>query len=401
MKERGLFRRAVSLLLASVCTVGCIGAAAHAEESAAETSSIINDKELTGIVESFMSERGISKNGFSIGFCYTVTGDTWYYNGDKWFYPASVYKVPLMMQIAEKVSSGELTQEDTIQGLSVSTLEEYILTYSNNDYAHTVRTYLGGDEVWRDYAKQYANLSDEEYDPDYMEFCYFSNRYITEVMKTLYFSPERFPNIIDCLLSAEPEHYFKLSMRDTYPIAQKYGSFCDSYGQNFNHTTGIVYTENPCIITVMTCNVPNYEKVISDAAIMMTEYSLSLDKKLKAYKEEQAAAAAEAKRLEMEKAAELEKQKEIEAREKAEAEAKQQEIESQTTLQNARKTMWIQLAALAAGVTLVIIVSAAIVRSSRRRKRRKRYEAYRRRYEAEQRAAQGTRHQNGGYKPKH
>ena len=62
MKERGLFRRAVSLLLASVCTVGCIGAAAHAEESAADTSSIINDKELTGIVESFMSERGISKN---------------------------------------------------------------------------------------------------------------------------------------------------------------------------------------------------------------------------------------------------------------------------------------------------------------------------------------------------
>ena len=104
---------------------------------------IFNDEELEQMVETFIAEHKLKKENFSLGFVYTATGDSWYYNPDAWYYPGSMYKIPLMMLLAEQVSSGMLAQDDVIEGISVSQYEEYILTYSNNDYAHTMRAYLG------------------------------------------------------------------------------------------------------------------------------------------------------------------------------------------------------------------------------------------------------------------
>lgn len=100
------------------------------------------------MTESFLSERGIDPKNFSLGFCYTATGDEWYYNGDEWFYPASMYKVPLIMLLSERVKSGEIAQDTYIYDKTVSEIEDLILTYSNNDWAHIIRKYLGGDEQW-------------------------------------------------------------------------------------------------------------------------------------------------------------------------------------------------------------------------------------------------------------
>lgn len=400
---RMIYKSGKSMVLLFLCFVILVSMAAPAfADDAAEEQSIINEKELTGKVETFLSDHNINKSNFSIGFYYSGTGDTWYYNGDKWFYPASMYKVPLIMLLAEKVKAGEITQDQKIvppSDLDVSTIEEYILTYSNNDYAHMIRKYLGGDAVWREDAKRYASLTDEEYPEDYIDYCYFSNRYMTEVMITLFNESERFPHVIDCLLEGEPTHYFRLAMEGKYDIAQKYGAYEEMQGHNFNHATGIVYTEHPCIITVMTDNVTGYEKVISDAAVMMTEYAESLDKKLAAYEAQLAAAEEEAKREEEQKAAEEEQQRAIEEKNRQEAEHAQMVIESQAQLQTARKVLWIRLAVLFGGLAVLAVVITTAVNASKRRKRRKRYEAYRKTYEAEQRAKHSSR--NGGYKPKH
>ena len=66
-----------------------------------------------------------------------------------------------------------------------------------------------------------------------MDYCYFNNRYMTSVMETLYSDPDSYPNVIDCLLRAEPTHYFRLSQSidGVYDVAQKYGSFDDQIGQ--------------------------------------------------------------------------------------------------------------------------------------------------------------------------
>lgn len=357
-----------------------VGSAAPAAETRTDASvdgGIIDADKLREMTDAFLSERNIDPKDFSLGYVYTATGDEWYYNGDAWFYPASMYKVPLMMLLSEKVRSGEITQDTYIYDRTVSEIEEYILVYSNNEWAHHIRTYLGGDEVWRQDAKKYAPLKDEEYDPDYMDYCYFNNRYMTGVMKTLYSSPESFPNITDCLLRAEPTHYFRLSssIEGVYDVAQKYGSFDDMLNHSFNHTTGIVYTPNPCIITVMTCNVSNYEKVISDAAVMLTEYTLELDGRLQAYKDEQAAAA-EAERQAAEQAAaekaEAERQAaEQAAAEKAEAERQAAMQKRQESVKKALKIAAVVVIAVIAVLVLIQIVKrrfAASQRSARPRR---------------------------------
>ena len=383
---------AALVLALMLATVPC--AFAEGEE---EPTGIIDDRELTALVESFMGERGLSSKSFSLGFWYSGTGDIWYYNGDTWFYPASMYKVPLMMLLSEKVKSGELTQETEIQGMPISTIEEYILTYSNNDWAHTIRAYLGGDEVWRQDAKQYATLTEEEYDPDYMQYCYFSNRFMTEVMRTLLTEQERFPNVIECLLEAEPTHYFRKNMEGRFPIAQKYGSYVEPSGNDYNSTTGIVYTDNPCIITVMTLNVPNSESVIADAAEMLTEYSLKLDGRLAAYRADLEAKAEEERHLEEAKQAELEKEKKIEEKRQAEAADAQRAIQQQTAIQDARKQRNFSVLAVLAVIILLAVIVTAIVNKRRRKARAKRYKEYSVRYEAEQRARDGMKNSDRSY----
>jgi len=202
-----IYKRIISLTLCLLLFTGC-AAPAFAEDTA---EGVIDPEAMQKLVEDFIAERGINPENFSIGYVYTETGEEWYYNGDTWYYPASMYKVPLMMQLAEKVSAGELTQDSDLGGYTVGRAEELIISYSNNDYAHFVRKYLGGDEVWRQAAKGYAQLAEGEYSSDYMDYCYFSPRYITQVVKTLYNEPERFPNIIECMKAAQPTGHYRLS----------------------------------------------------------------------------------------------------------------------------------------------------------------------------------------------
>ena len=394
-KRRMHFRRLLSLLLC-LMIFAAVPAQALADNTAADTG-IIDAQKLNEMTESFLSERGIEPDEFSLGFCYTATGDEWYYNGDKWFYPASMYKVPLMMLLSERVKSGEISQDTYIYDKPVSEIEELILTYSNNDWAHHIRSYLGGDEQWREEAKKYASLKDDEYDPDYMDYCYFNNRYMTSVMKTLYSDPDSYPNIIDCLLQAEPEDYFRLSpsIEGVYQVAQKYGSFDDQLGQSFNHTTGIIYTPNPCIITVMTCNVSNYEKVISDAALMLTEYSLSLDEQLKAYEEEKQAEADAAKKAEEDAAAQKAEQERLAAERAAAEQAEQERLAAQQARRATIKKV-LTIAGIAAAAVLAAVI---VLRTAGRKQKKSRApeSAPRSRQAQEPRAPRG----GGGYRPKH
>lgn len=308
------------------------------EESLAspvDENSIIDGTVLSSKIEKFLEENSIDPKKISVGYYYSATGDSWYYNGDKWFYPASMYKVPLVMLLAEKVYSGELTQDGELYDSTVAEAEKHILTYSNNHWAHVIRKYLGGDDVWREDAKKYAQLKEDEYDPDYLDYCYFSNRYMTQVMTTLYTERERFPNVLECLLEAEPGNYYEMNLGQSYEIAQKYGSFEDSRGEKFNHCTAVIYTPNPCIVTVMTSNVTKYEWVIAELGDMLVDYTLQLDGQLESHKQqlEEAAAAEELRRQEEE----LEAQRRLEEQQRLEAEQEAQRKEQEKKDAQARK----------------------------------------------------------------
>ncbi len=398
-KDKGQmnFRRLLSLLLC-LMMFAAMPVSALADDAATDTG-IIDAQKLNEMTESFLSERGIDPKDFSLGFCYTATGDEWYYNGDEWFYPASMYKVPLMMLLSERVKSGEITQDTLIYDKSVSEIEELILVHSNNEWAHTIRTYLGGDEQWRAEAKKYASLKDNEYDPDYMDYCYFNNRYITSVVKTLYSDPDSYPNVIDCMLQAEPEHYFRLSpsIEGAYDVAQKYGSFDDQLGQSFNHTTGIIYTPNPCIVTVMTCNVSSYEKVIADAAQMLMEYSLSLDEQLKPYEEEKQAEEDAAKQAEADAAAKKAEQERL-AAERAAAEKAEQE---RLAAEQARKETVKKALTIAAIAVVAVLAVVIVIRSAMRKRQPPQRRTPRSVPRSQQAQARRDPRGDGGYRPKH
>ena len=344
---------------------------------------ILDAEELDRMVDEFLTERKLKKDNVAIGYCYLETGDEYFYNPDIWFYPGSVYKVPLMMLVAEKVRAGEIKQEDDFLGMPWYRVEEYILTYSNNDWAHHVRRWLhdgAGDQVWRKAAMAYADLDESYYSPDYVDYCYYSARYITRVLETLYAGgEERFPNVIPCLLKANPTNYFKLTeqMRQ-YDIAQKYGSWVDNSNRNWNAAVGIIYTEHPIIVSVLTQDIGDAEKNLSDIALMLTNYTTgTVDASLSGYREAQARA--EQQRQEEARAEAERRQAETEEAKRAELEREQQQT-TQQRQQKGEHSIALIVGIVGAALALALIVGAVL---GARRKKEKRYEGYRHRLERE------------------
>ena len=281
---RRILRSLFPLLL---CLALLAAIPASAEEG---QTGFLDEEELQRMVETYISEHRINPEHLSVGFVYTATGDTWYYNPDFWYYSASIYKVPLMMILAEKEYKGEITRDTKLKGLTLGYAEEIILTYSHNDYAHLMMSVVADTEPdCREFYKNYVDLPEDYYISDFHDYSYFTARFMTQVMTTLFNEPERFPNIIDCLKAAQPDHYFRLYI-DGYEIAQKYGSFHDYSNRDFNHTTGIIYTPNPIILTIMSQDIPQPEVTIGELAKMCTNYALGLDGKLESYRAEQEAA---------------------------------------------------------------------------------------------------------------
>lgn len=104
--------------------------------------SILDSAAISQMVDGYLSRKGIGKDRVGIGFCYTATGDEWFLNPDTWFYPGSMYKVPLMMILSERLRDGSIGPGTQIGGLDLDTVYRYILVNSNNDYAHAVRKFL-------------------------------------------------------------------------------------------------------------------------------------------------------------------------------------------------------------------------------------------------------------------
>lgn len=298
-----------ALALVIVIAVPCWADSTETTSAAADVDMTIFDPDaLEQMTADFISEwssHNVRAERISFAYTYLATGETWFYNPDTWYYSASMYKVPLMMILAQQEYNGELTQETDIKGITLAKAEESILVYSNNDYAHLMLNYLGTDQEAREMYKQFSSLPDDYYDPDFIDYSYFTVRFMNDVMTTLYNDPERFPNIIDCLKRAQPVDYFHLCTDPELVIAQKYGSY-----NEWNGTTGIIYTPNPVILTVMMKNVEGAEEVIANAAKMFVDYTLTLDSKLTEYTAEKA----EAVRASEEKAAQEEAARAAEAR---------------------------------------------------------------------------------------
>ena len=281
----------LSLLLTLLLVLGCVPAAFADEVPAVEDTGIIVADVLDSWISDYVVQHGLdgANQIFSVGFCYTGTGDSWFYNADQWMYSASLYKVPVSMLVAEKEAAGELTQNTEIVNQYASGVVGYLessaLTFSNNDSGHALVEYMGGTYAGKcaDQTVRFTDLPESYFSSDdFRNLSYYTARYMTHVMKTLYAGGEEaYPHVIEYLLDAQPDDYFNsdAELKDSYAIAQKYGAFTEQNGNNNNHCAAIIYTPTPIIVVVMTRNVGDYQRRMAEVGSYLADYSLQLDEK--------------------------------------------------------------------------------------------------------------------------
>lgn len=330
---------------------------------------VLDSDELKKLIEDFLDERGIAHDRFRLGYTYTGTNETWYYNGDVWSYSASVYKLPLMMMLAQKVANGELKQDDKVCGVDLTYAETSVLTYSNNDYAHVMIHYFDSE---RDYREQQVKMSDvpvEDIPERYYVSSHFSPRFVIGVLRNLYENPDQFPNIVECLKVAMPGQYLSRTLGDKYEVAQKYGAY-----EQFNNIAGIVYMPHPIFIAINTTWVGNAEQVLADAGKLLADYTLTLDARLE--EREKAAKAEEERKLQEEEAERKRLEEEAEQAEEeariAEAQAVQERAlaEKEAAAEEAVAVRNRVICAVA-GVVVIAAVIAIEVISGKKKKRRR------------------------------
>ena len=294
------------LVLGSMCTAA-FAEAAPAEETAAaapgdaaalpaaEDSGIIDANELQQWMDSFVQEHNLNQNymRFSVGFWYSGTGDSWYYDADQWMYSASLYKVPVSMLMAEKEAAGELTQDTVVNGTTLEYLESTALIYSNNDSGHSMVSWLGGTYAGKcsDMTIKFTDLPESYFEQDFYDVSYYTARYMTQVMRTLYQGGDAaFPHVLDYLKQAQPDDYYNrnAALKGSYTIAQKFGAYEEGNGNNNNHCAAVIYTPNPIVVTVMTRNIGDYQSIIAEVGGHLADYALQLDQNLESWKQAQA-----------------------------------------------------------------------------------------------------------------
>lgn len=330
---------------------------------------VLDSDELKKLIEDFLDERGIAHDRFRLGYTYTGTNETWYYNGDVWSYSASVYKLPLMMMLAQKVANGELKQDDKVCGVDLTYAETSVLTYSNNDYAHVMIHYFDSE---RDYREQQVKMSDvpvEDIPERYYVSSHFSPRFVIGVLRNLYENPDQFPNIVECLKVAMPGQYLSRTLGDKYEVAQKYGAY-----EQFNNIAGIVYMPHPIFIAINTTWVGNAEQVLADAGKLLADYTLTLDARLE--EREKAAKAEEERKLQEEEAERKRLEEEAAQAEEeariAEAQAVQERAfaEEEAAAEEAVAVRNRVICAVAGGVVIAAVIAIAVISGKKKKRRR-------------------------------
>ena len=269
-----LFFLLLLTMFLSLSCIPCIGAA--------EPLSVVREDEIEALFDAYLTENDLNPDLISIAYEYTATGERWYHLEDRWYYSASLYKVPLMMILTEREYLGELTKDSDINGMTLEAIEEEVLVNSNNPIAYSTLLFIAQPDVCRRMFCRYSDLPEEYYTWDYYGGSYFTARFMTDVMSTLYRNEECFPRMTDCLKRAQTDHYFRLKLGDRWEVAQKYGTYQDEDGTDWNHASGIIYTPHPFILTVMTKYGGISETILGDLAALFCDYTIRADSRLAA-----------------------------------------------------------------------------------------------------------------------
>lgn len=235
---RGRFRLLASLLAAALLLLPCPAYADEAQDTLDET------------LEELFERYRLTERNFALGFRALSDGTEYWYNADKLFETASLYKLPLNMYFYELEAAGEIAPDEPIYGVPLDLCHEQSLVHSNNELSHNMIDWIGTYRDFKDIAFGYTGLDESERDQDYYACGGFSARMMVGILQTLYDDPDTFGQAIECLKEAQPGQYLE-SGECGLEVAQKYGY--EYYDEILNVCiAGIVYTDEPFLITVLT-----------------------------------------------------------------------------------------------------------------------------------------------------
>lgn len=249
------------------------------------------------IVDEFLAEHHTDPASVACGWCNTVTGEEHYHNADQYMVSGSMYKVPINMIFTEKVHNGEIGWDTFIGGYRYEYCLHATIVDSNNDIAKGMWDYLGGYQPYRHILAPYMGEDPDTVDEKFYENNFFTPRQMIYALKLLATESERFPKLIDEMLQAEPNKYFKERAHD-YDIAQKYGYWPDPNGWHVAlNDCAIIYTEEPICIVIFIDSVSEQAsrellKDYCDLMIAYTEYTTPARKEAERIAAEEAAIAA-------------------------------------------------------------------------------------------------------------
>lgn len=290
----------------------------------------------------------------AMGFKNTVTGEEHYFNPDIHMVAASLYKTPLNMIYAERIARGEMSWDERFNGRSYREVQQASLTYSDNPTSVSLLVDIGDWQGLRRNAAEY--LGEDSEDTDYLRRTNrFTVREMVHCMDLLQTQSERFPGVLDCLKLSAPGKFLKTN-DPPYEIAQKYGNLNE--GGTFLHAAGVIYTEEPIAVCVMTYGPTDSVSLFSGFVELVTDYT---EESIARRRAEEERLAEEKRRAEEERLAEEQAQREAEEERIRAAELAEQ-AEALRIRQTRRKGV---LLALGFGLFLLLTALAVGLRKKR------------------------------------
>lgn len=366
----------ILIILCSAALLMILSPSAFAEESDASTAEEndtsdfqYGDLSLDEIMDALLAEYNTDADHVFAGYINLVTGEEYYLNADEYAVAASMYKVPLNMRIAEMLNTGELDWESKCPGISYDSMLNDSIVNSSNEAAEFLWNLLGNYAEYRRQIAPYMGLSEDEIDENFTVNNSFTPRQMIHCLELLYDEQERFPQIIETMQKAEPEHYFKYKER-RFDIAHKYGYVGADYVTTFAtymNDCGIAFTDEPIAIVMFTKSVPNAEDLLTAYCTAMCEYTqYHAALRRETAKAEEAAAA--------EKAAEEEANESKEAAESTappspEATASAPLPETEDAENNSENPFYRIVICLICLVLVVLLTVLALIRRKRRREK--------------------------------
>ena len=276
--------RRILSFAAALCLLFTAQTAAGAEE--VEEDERFEGKTWDEVIENFLSEHDIAPEKVALGYKNTVTGEEHYLNGDEYHIAASMQKVPLNMIYTEKIYNGEMTTETEISGVAYGKMLEWSIVNSDNSMTWLLWNNLGTFREYREILAPYMGEDPETVDPKFLKDNYFTAREVIYCLNLLQTQSERFPGVIDAMLRAEPDNYFK-HHEQSCEVAHKYGYLWAGYTLYVNDC-GIAFTDEPIVLVMFTLSVPKSSDVLADYCTLMIDYAQYHTAKTRAEEEKKA-----------------------------------------------------------------------------------------------------------------